>query len=224
MYPAVLAVQSSMASKNPTGAGNQQGRPSKSLCHYVAGFVDGEGSFHVAVQRNPSTRWKWQVIPEFHVSQNDGNQHVLRLIQAVLGCGYIKPNHRNSRDRTFVLVVRDRTNLVAKVVPFFRKHELLTTKRADFERFARIVGMMTRGEHLELDGLRQILKTAFEMNQGGVRRRLSLVDILAGLEPSETVRRTLASEASEVKIQSELHGDMQSQAEMTWPPGLRARE
>ena len=95
---------------NAMGAGNQQGRPDD-LGHYVAGFVDGEGSFHVAVQRNPSTQWKWQVIPEFHVSQNDGNQHVLALVQEVLGCGYLKPNHRNSRDRTFVLVVRDRTDL-----------------------------------------------------------------------------------------------------------------
>ena len=48
---------------NAMGAGNQQGR-SDALGHYVAGFVDGEGSFHVAVQRNPSTRWKWQVIPD----------------------------------------------------------------------------------------------------------------------------------------------------------------
>jgi hypothetical protein len=34
-------------------------------------------------------------------------------------------------------------------------------------------------------------------------------------ESSETARRT---EALPLKVQSELHGDMQSQAEMTWPP------
>lgn len=102
------------------GAGNQQGRPDKAVCHYLAGFVDGEGSFHVAAQRNPSTRRKWQVIPEFHVSQNGGNQHVLGLIRSVLGCGYLKANHRYSRDRTYVLVVRDRADLTTKVVPFFR--------------------------------------------------------------------------------------------------------
>ena len=173
------------------GAGNQQGRPDQELCHYVAGFVDGEGSFHVAVQKNPSTRWKWQVIPEFHVSQNDGNQHVLELIRNILGCGYLKPNHRNSRDKTYVLVVRDRTDLATKVVPFFWQYRLRTTKRADFERFARIVEMMEAGRHLSLDGLREILRIAFEMNQAGARRRLSLGDILASLEPSETVRRTL---------------------------------
>ena len=173
------------------GAGNQQGRPDNALGCYVAGFVDGERSFHLAIQRNPSTRWKWQVIPEFHVSQNDGNQHVLELIRATLRCGYIKPNHRNSRDRTYVLVVRDRNDLVTKVVPFFRKYELRTTKRADFERFAQIVGMMKAGRHLNLDGLKQILRMAFSMNQGGIRRRMILDDILARLEPSETVRRTL---------------------------------
>ena len=176
---------------NAMGAGNQQGRLDQDLCHYVAGFVDGEGSFHVAVQRNPSTRWKWQVIPEFHVSQNDGNQHVLALVRTVLGCGYLKPNHRNSPDRTYVLVVRDRNDLVTKVVPFFRTYKLRTTKRADFERFALIVDMMKAGRHLELDGLKEILRIAFDMNQGGARRRMMLSDILAGLEPSETVRRTL---------------------------------
>ena len=173
------------------GAGNQQGRPDQELGHYVAGFVDGEGSFHVAVQRNPSTRWKRQVIPAFHVSQNDGNQHVLELIRGTLGCGYLKPNHRNSNDRTYVLVVRDRKDLATKVVPFFRRFELRTTKRADFERFALIVDMMRAGRHLDLDGLREVLRIAFTMNQGGIRRRMSLNDILAGLEPSETVRRTL---------------------------------
>jgi hypothetical protein len=101
-------------------------------------------------------------------------------------------------------VVRDRADLTTKVVPFFRKYGLRTTKRADFERFAQIVEMMNEGKHLNLDGLREILPLAFEMNQGGIRRRMSLDDILAGLEPSETVRRTLDGE---VKIQSELLGD-----------------
>ena len=175
------------------GAGNQQGRPDEAVWHYVVGFVDGEGSFHVAVQRNPSTRWKWRVIPEFHVSQNDGNQHVLLLIRDVLGCGYLKPNHRNSRDRTYVLVVRNRTDLATKVVPFFRRHQLRTTKRADFERFACIVEMLEKAQHRSLAGLKEVLRIAFRMNQGGIRRRMNLQRILADLEPSETVRRTLTA-------------------------------
>ena len=100
-------------------------------------------------------------------------------------------NHRNSNDKTYVLVVRNRTDLATKVVPFFRAYELKTTKRADYERFGQVVEMMMEGKHLDLKGLRQILKIAFQMNQAGARRRMLLETILADLEPSETVRRTL---------------------------------
>src|SRR3990170_3889294 len=187
----VGTVPMTVRGNNAMGAGDQQGRPDEQIGHYIAGFVDGEGSFHVAVQRNPTTRLKWQVIPEFHISQNDGNQHVLALIRDVLGCGYIKPNHPGSlRDRTCVLVVRNHADLVEKVVPFFRRFQLRTTKRADFDRFAEVLGLIAEGHHRDPVGLKQVLTVAFSMNQGGARRRKSLETILAHLEPSETIRQT----------------------------------
>ncbi len=53
--------------------------------HYIAGFVDGEGSFHVAFQRNPDVRIGWQAVPEFHVSQNVSSRHVLEAIRDPVG-------------------------------------------------------------------------------------------------------------------------------------------
>ena len=52
-----------MDSDNPSGADNQQERPSSSnwldriqcdLGNWVAGFVDGEGSFNVPIRRDKS--------------------------------------------------------------------------------------------------------------------------------------------------------------------------
>src|SRR5947209_10113133 len=40
-------------------------------------------------------------------------------------------------------------------------------------------------------------------------------------ESSETICRTLSGEHGAVKIWSDLHGDMQSQADMTWPTKQR---
>ena len=43
---------------NPPGVWLQSATPDNQqerLNDYLAGYVDGEGSFHVAVQRNPST-------------------------------------------------------------------------------------------------------------------------------------------------------------------------
>ena len=66
-----------MRSENPSGADNQQER----LDAYIAGFVDGEGSFHVAICRNSGTTSGWQLVPEFHVSQNVERREVLDLIR-----------------------------------------------------------------------------------------------------------------------------------------------
>jgi hypothetical protein len=60
-------------SDNVTGADNQQER----LDSYIAGYVDGEGSFSVSVQRNRSCRIGFQLVPEFHVSQNGDRAQVL---------------------------------------------------------------------------------------------------------------------------------------------------
>ena len=186
------------------GAGNQQGRPDDSgLAYYVAGFVDGEGSFHVAIQRNPDVKMLWQLVPEFQVSQYESSKEVLYLLRNVLGCGHIKPNHKgSSRDVTWVFVVRSRHDLVTKVIPFFREYRLRTEKRHDFETFSEIVGAMCLGKHRSRDGLSQLLRLAFSMNKSGKYRRVSLEKILNDLEPSETVRQTSPDAGDEDTVRS----------------------
>ena len=106
-----------MGSENSTGADNQQER----LDAYLAGFVDGEGSFHVAVQRNPSTRVGLQLVPEFRVSQAPERRRVLDLLAERLECGHLRANHRGTKDTTLVFVVRNRRDLLTKVIPFFER-------------------------------------------------------------------------------------------------------
>jgi hypothetical protein len=187
---------------NAPGADNQQER----LDAYIAGFVDGEGSFHVAVQRNPSTRAGWQLVPEFHVSQAPERRQVLDLIARRLGCGRIRANHRGSKDTTLVFVVRNREDLLTKVVPFFEAQPLLSSKHEEFLAFARIVRAMEAGEHRSSDGFEALKAVAVSMNGGGRYRRVHRV----APESSEAICRT---PVRPVKIWSDLHGDMQSQAE-----------
>jgi LAGLIDADG endonuclease len=160
---------SAAESENASGAVNQQER----LDAYVAGFVDGEGSFHVAVQRNPSTRLHWQLVPEFRVSQDVSRAQILDLVRLRIGCGSIRENHRGSKsDHTMVLVVRKRTDLLEKVIPFFEKNPLLSCKQKEFLTFAGIVRRMGSGDHLQDEGFRQLAAEAVRMNGGGRYRRL----------------------------------------------------
>jgi hypothetical protein len=144
-------------SDKATGAANQQER----LDAYIAGFVDGEGSFHVAIQRNPSTRVKWQLVPEFRVSQDVSRIRVLDLIRRRIGCGSIRENHRGTKDRTHVFVVRRRLDLLEHVIPFFERNPLLSCKQEEFLTFAGIVRRMAQGEHLEAEGFRRLVSSPF---------------------------------------------------------------
>ena len=156
---------------------------------YIAGFVDGEGSFHIAFQRRHDLKFGWQAVPEFHISQNYGSRDVLKEIRKVLGCGYIKANAaEGKRDKTLVYVVRDRNDLIGKVIPFFKKFPLRTEKRKDFKAFSRVVFLMHRREHLQLRVFRKIVRTAFSMNAGGRYRKRNIETILKDLKSSETVR------------------------------------
>jgi hypothetical protein len=164
-------------SDNVSGADNQQER----LDGYISGYVDGEGSFSVSVQRNPSCRLGFQLVPEFHVSQNGDRAQVLDLIRERLGCGYIKPNSK--RDRALVLVVRHREALVERVIPFFERCPLLSSKQADFEKFARVVRGMAQGQHRTAGGFGDLLELALSMNGGGRHRKVRWNELVAVQNP-----------------------------------------
>jgi hypothetical protein len=208
-----------MSSDKPTGVqpaaaapDNQQER----LDDYLAGYVDGEGSFHVAIQANPSTRFGWQLVPEFHVSQNPERAVILELLQRHLGCGHIRANAKKGhRDRSLVYVVRNRRDLLEKVIPFFEKHPILSEKRMEFETFAVIVRAMAHKDHLERAGFERLVALAVQMNGGGrYRKRDWLSRILRGHTPDTSVD---LQPIDWVKIWSDPHGDMGNQAEQKRP-------
>jgi hypothetical protein len=117
------------------------------------------------------------------------------------------------RESLAIYRVRKLADLRQVIIPFFRNYPLQTAKVHDFELFADVAERMGRGEHLTADGLQQIIDRKGRMRQAVVVGE-------SGMESSETVRRALAR----VKIQSELHGDMQRPAETTGPSlgGLHA--
>ena len=158
--------------------------------HYIAGFVDGEGSFHIAFQKNADVRIGWQAVPEFHVSQNGDRAQVLEVIRERLGgCGYIKSNGK--KDRALVYVVRRRDDLLKRVIPFFERSPLLSSKKHEFERFAAIVRLMAVGHHRTKSGFSELVDEALSMNGGGRFRSVRWKDVIGSdPESSETVRRT----------------------------------
>ena len=146
-------------SDNPIGAGNQQESLSPD---WVVGFVDGEGCFFVGINRQPSMKVGWQVLPEFRVVQHQRDVALLEQLRAFFGCGQITVNHGDRKE----LRIRGLRKLSERVVPFFQANPLRTVKGSSFDCFAEVIGLMHRGEHLTLEGLSRIWELAGQTNRG----------------------------------------------------------
>lgn len=153
------------------------------LDSYISGFVDGEGCFCVSFQPSDRHRFGWEVRPSFSVSQNAERAELLYLIRDKWECGFIRPDRS---DKTLKFEVRNVGNLVARVLPHFRTYPLMSSKQADFERFARVCELVSKGEHLELEGFEQIVRLAMEMNPSGKRKYFGS-EILSSLRSGERI-------------------------------------
>jgi hypothetical protein len=197
-----------VSSDNVTGGDNQQetATPRRLIdASWVVGFVDGEGCFSVSIHRNPFVRRTpgWQILPVFQVYQHGDHREVLKELVGFFVCGSVRSKGPNSSVWTYA--VSGLIKLERHVIPFFEQHPL-KVKHQDFLAFAAIVRSLRNKEHLEADGFERVVRLAYGMNAQGKQRSRSLDVVLAG--SSETARR--ASFLRTTKIQSDLHGDMQS--------------
>jgi hypothetical protein len=173
-----------MSSDNPSGADNQQERPSFSdwldavpsdLGNWVAGFVAGEGSFNVPIKRSSDRGLPWRVSLSFNVSQL--GSEAPSLLRSIFGIGTV----RGRGDGVFYYEVTRPTELEARVFPFFERFPLRTSKQSDLATFREITRLVQSDRHLCADGIGEILVLRAPMNRGGKRRRRD-AEIVAALE------------------------------------------
>lgn len=130
---------------------------------YFIGFVEGEGMFYIGIVPSKETKSGWQVIYFFKVSQNPRGLKVLESLKNRLNCGYIKKNSQTDKtDKSLALVVRNLSDLINKVVPFFDNK--LIIKKDDFEKFKKVLKLVESKSHLYKDGIKKIIDISYSMN------------------------------------------------------------
>lgn len=130
---------------------------------YVIGLVDGEGSFTVYIRDldNPKKiKRRVTVEPKFYIKLIERDKDILYKLQEFFGCGSVyfqkdsRPNHQNC----YRYEVYKREDLLTKIIPFFKENPLrFPSKRADFETFCVLMGMINKNIHLTEKGLRKML-------------------------------------------------------------------
>lgn len=157
--------------------------------YYLAGFADGEGSFNVSFRRRKDYASPWKISLCFNISQRD--YEILNLYCIHLGCGTM----RQRRDGVWYYEVNKFSDLVNRVIPFFKKFGFLSAKKQrDFQKFIELAGLIGNKDHLNEKGIGRILEIRGEMNDGGKRKYSDEIIRAAILESSETKRQTLVRE------------------------------
>lgn len=153
-----------MPSKNANSADNQQER--LKTIGWIIGYVDGEGCFSVSLFRNKTTKFGWQVFPEFVVTQGEKSKESLKILEKFFKCGKIYANkrHDNHNENIYRFCVRSKKDLTEIIIPFFKNNQLKTAKKEDFKFFAKIIEMMNDNIHSKKTGMKKIAKIIEKMN------------------------------------------------------------
>ena len=130
--------------------------------YWIAGFIDGEGCFHVGISKHPELRFGHQILPELTVVQHKRDIDLLYRLKSTMNCGVVRRNH----DDRYCWRVRKLENLYNIILPFFEKYALCSKKRIEFFRFAKVVRMLIEKKHLTKDGFHRVAEIASCMNRG----------------------------------------------------------
>jgi hypothetical protein len=136
-----------------------------SIGYYFAGFVDGEGSFHLTFRRRQDYKLPWKVSLCLNVSQKD--EVILALLKRHLQCGSI----REKGGGVWMFETNNLNAIRQHVIPFFRRFGFLSAKKKrDFAIFQQMAELMAAEAHLSKKGIVDLLSLRRNMNDGGKRK------------------------------------------------------
>lgn len=130
---------------------------------YVSGFSDAESCFVIKIAKSNKTKTGWRIDPVFEIGLNVKDLALLKRIQSFFGVGTIRTNERNN---SVVYAVQSIKELMNVVIPHFIKYPLLTQKQGDFELFKKALIIMNCKEHVNQNGLQEVVNLRASMNNG----------------------------------------------------------
>ncbi|CAG8599480.1 17430_t:CDS:2 [Funneliformis caledonium] len=178
--------------------GNQQERlvdnsnfNSEAKSYFLGGFAEGEGSVSASVKVHSD--FGVHVQPEFGVTQHENGKHILAGFKDLFdgkGNLHLKPGSQDVLEYKLLGL----TNLIDHVVPFYLKYvRPFSGKVKEFNTFLEILERKQRKEHFTQEGLIDMVKLAYTLNEeGGTCYYPGQKGILCQsqqLESSEAIRR-----------------------------------
>jgi hypothetical protein len=141
--------------------------------YYIAGFIDGEGSFSISIGKHKTTRSGFDVRPEFEIELRKDDQVILERILITIGCGKIFDcsYERYGWFPHAKYKITSNKDLRDFLFPFLDKYPLQAKKAEMYRLFKTIVLMVLDKQHLKPDGLERIRKIRDQLRALGKKAR-----------------------------------------------------
>lgn len=132
--------------------------------YWIAGFVEGEGSFMVEVTKSKTIVGQ-AVNLRFKLSQHSRDTILFRSLMDYLYCGKIRVDE--VKNVVYYTVARF-SDIFDKIIPLFAKYELHGNKKQDYIDFCHVANLMKEKAHLTKNGLESILNIKSGMNNSRI--------------------------------------------------------
>lgn len=128
---------------------------------FVTGFADGESSFSLFVMKSSRVKTGWVISASFQIGLDASDKGLLEQIQSFFGVGKIQKGEKNIYR---YMVTRPKELRV--IIDHFYLYPLISKKRINFEFFKVAVDLISRKEHLTMEGVNKIATIKASMNLG----------------------------------------------------------
>ena len=133
---------------------------------YVSGLVDGEGCFCINISKHKTKKLGLDPRLMFEIEMIIEDKPLLERLQETLDCGhiYILSYEKYNWRPHVKFAVKNHEDIFKKVIPFFRKNQLQSKKKKDFEYFCQASEIFRNKEHLTEKGLEELRFIQSQMN------------------------------------------------------------
>lgn len=126
---------------------------------WLAGFTSAEGSFLVRTPNSPGRTLGVKVQLEFNLTQHMRDEQLMKDIAKFFNCGSVYLNRES-----YVYRVVSLSNIIEKIIPFFKNYPIHGVKSQDFQDFVRVAELMKENKHLTPEGVEKIKLIKAGMN------------------------------------------------------------
>ena len=131
---------------------------------WIVGFIDGEGTFHVGINKNKTMKLGYQVLLEFVITQHKKDYNLMVRLKTFFNCGYLI----NDGPDKIQYRIRGLDQLEKNLFPLLDRYPLQTIKGLDALAFREVYKLMVNNEHLTQRGLEKIREIKSQMNRSRI--------------------------------------------------------